>query len=59
MERHSLDDLLLFVSVARYQSLTQASERLNVPLATLSRKLKRLEINLNCRLFNRSAVVVN
>ncbi|HHF2921608.1 TPA: LysR family transcriptional regulator [Vibrio alginolyticus] len=55
MERHSLDDLLLFVSVARYQSLTQASERLNVPLATLSRKLKRLEINLNCRLFNRSA----
>ena len=55
MERHSLDDLLLFVSVARYQSLTQASERLNVPLATLSRKLKRLETNLNCRLFNRSA----
>ena len=55
MENHSLDDLLLFVSVARYQSLTQASEHLNIPLSTISRKLKRLETSLNCRLFNRSA----
>ncbi|CAK2774465.1 LysR family transcriptional regulator [Vibrio splendidus] len=55
MEAHSLDDLLLFVSVARYQSLTQASENLNIPLSTISRRLKRLEASLNCRLFNRSA----
>ncbi|AIW15832.1 LysR family transcriptional regulator [Vibrio tubiashii] len=55
MESHSLDDLYLFVSIARYRSLTQASEHLNIPLATLSRKLKKLETSLGCRLLNRSA----
>lgn len=55
MKDHSLDDLQLFVLATKYQSLTQASEYLSVPLATLSRRLKRLEVQLNCRLLNRSA----
>ncbi|QDO82372.1 LysR family transcriptional regulator [Shewanella psychropiezotolerans] len=55
MKSHSLDDLQLFILAAKYKSLTQASEHLSVPLATLSRRLKRLEVKLNCRLFNRSA----
>ncbi|UXI03914.1 LysR family transcriptional regulator [Photobacterium sp. TY1-4] len=55
MKGHSLDDLHLFVQATQYESLTQAAERLNIPLATLSRRLKRLESQLNCRLLNRSA----
>ncbi|EIZ1170307.1 LysR family transcriptional regulator [Vibrio vulnificus] len=55
MREHSLDDLQLFVFTSKYQNLTKASEHLNVPLATLSRKLKRLEEHLDCRLMNRNA----
>ncbi|NRD75660.1 LysR family transcriptional regulator [Shewanella sp. VB17] len=54
MKANSLDDLQLFVQATKYQSLTQASHRLEIPLATLSRRIKRLELQLNCRLLNRS-----
>lgn len=52
---YSLDDLRLFVLTARHSSLTQASKELDVPMATLSRRLKRLEAQLGCRLFERNA----
>ncbi|MDA0117552.1 LysR family transcriptional regulator [Vibrio sp. T11.5] len=53
MKEHSLDDLQLFVLSSKYRSLTQASEQLDVPLATLSRRLTKLENQLNCRLLDR------
>ncbi|WP_408900403.1 LysR family transcriptional regulator [Photobacterium piscicola] len=55
MKHHSLDDLQLFVFASKYRNLTEASEYLDVPLATLSRRIKRLEEQLGCRLINRSA----
>lgn len=55
MRGYSLDDLHLFVQTAQYQSLTQAADKICMPLATLSRRIKRLEEQLNCRLIDRSA----
>ena len=55
MRGHSLDDLHLFVLTAQYQSLTQAAAKIGMPLATLSRRIKKLEEQLNCRLIDRSA----
>ncbi|QUM84824.1 LysR family transcriptional regulator [Moritella sp. 28] len=55
MRNHSLDDLYLFVQISQYQNLTVAAKKLDIPLATLSRRLKRLEQQLNCRLIERSA----
>ncbi|GAB6260718.1 LysR family transcriptional regulator [Photobacterium sp. R1] len=52
---YSLDDMRLFVKAAACQSLTQAAEITGIPLATLSRRIKNLETQLQCRLLNRSA----
>ncbi|MDO6706884.1 LysR family transcriptional regulator [Photobacterium sp. 1_MG-2023] len=45
----------LFVKAAACTNLTQAAEITGVPLATLSRRIKHLEDQLQCRLLNRSA----
>jgi DNA-binding transcriptional LysR family regulator len=49
-----LNAVRIFVAVLQAGSLTQASERLNIPIATLSRKISELEKQLNRQLFNRS-----
>lgn len=50
----SLDDLVLFVEVARTGSLSQAGQRLGIPSATMSRRLSGLEKQLGVKLFIRS-----
>lgn len=50
-----LDDISLFVHIAQCQSLAAAANRLNVPAATVTRRLKRLEETLGVRLVHRSA----
>jgi len=47
----SLDDLLLFASVARHGTLTAAAEASGSSPATLSRKMKTLEDRMGRRLF--------
>ncbi len=55
MKSCSLDDLKLFIKAAECNSLTEASEVLEIPLATLSRRLKNLENCVNGRLIDRNA----
>ncbi|MBV8046778.1 MAG: LysR family transcriptional regulator [Paludibacterium sp.] len=50
----SLDDLRVFLAVARLRSFTQASERLAMPKTSVSRAVARLETQLGGRLFERS-----
>lgn len=50
----SLDDMALFVEVARAGNFSRACERLGVPNATLSRRIAAMERRLNVRLFERS-----
>ena len=49
----NLNSLSLFVSVVQDGSLSKASERLNVPIATISRQITELEKSLNIQLFDR------
>ncbi|OOS23994.1 transcriptional regulator [Moraxella porci DSM 25326] len=49
----NLNALSLFVSVVQDGSLSKASERLNVPIATISRQITELEKSLNIQLFDR------
>ena len=49
-----LNAVRIFVAVLQAGSLTQASERLNIPIATISRKISELEKQLNRQLFDRS-----
>jgi DNA-binding transcriptional LysR family regulator len=51
----SLDDLQLFHDVVQQGSLRAASSTLRVPIATLSRRLQKLERSLGARLLERSA----
>ncbi|NCB56222.1 MAG: LysR family transcriptional regulator [Gammaproteobacteria bacterium] len=48
-----LNAVRIFVAVLQAGSLTQASERLKIPIATLSRKISELEKQLNRQLFDR------
>jgi len=50
----SLNDIELFVEVARSQGFTRAGEALNMPASTISRRIARLEKSIGVRLFNRS-----
>lgn len=50
-----LDDLQLFVRIVDAGSLNAASRVLEMPAATLSRRLQALERRLGCRLLHRSA----
>jgi len=51
----SLDDLQLFHDVVQQGSLRAASNTLRIPIATLSRRLQKLERSLGARLLERSA----
>lgn len=48
------DDLRHFIAVARFESLTAASQRLGVDAATVGRRIARLEAALKSTLFVRS-----
>ncbi|MGB3290561.1 MAG: LysR family transcriptional regulator [Burkholderiaceae bacterium] len=50
----SLDDIALFVEVAKSRSFTRAAESLNMPASTLSRRISLLERYIGVRLLNRS-----
>lgn len=50
----SLDNIALFVEVARARSFTRAAESLNMPASTLSRRITELERQTGVRLLNRS-----
>ncbi|MCX7207795.1 MAG: LysR family transcriptional regulator [Proteobacteria bacterium] len=50
-----LDDLALFVCIVEAGSLSAAAKKMDLPPATLTRRLQKLEQKLGCRLLNRSA----
>ncbi|WP_028291924.1 LysR family transcriptional regulator [Oceanobacter kriegii] len=52
---YSLDDMRCFCAVARLGSYKLASDWLNVPHSTLSRRIAKLEQDLKLRLLNRDA----
>lgn len=49
-----LDNLTLFVAIVEAGSLNKAAKQCNIPAATLTRKLQRLEVQLGCQLLHRS-----
>lgn len=49
-----LDDIALFLEVARRKSITRTAEHLREPASTVSRRLRRLETELGMRLLNRT-----
>lgn len=50
-----LDDIVLFVHIVQHQGLAAAAQALDMPAATITRRLQRLENSLRCRLIYRSA----
>jgi DNA-binding transcriptional LysR family regulator len=50
-----LEAMSILLAVVETGSLSAAGRRLNVPLATVSRKVSELEAHLGARLFNRSS----
>ncbi|PSU42450.1 LysR family transcriptional regulator [Photobacterium frigidiphilum] len=54
-----IDDIALFVSVVKSESLKSAGELLNIPASTVSRRIKNLERSLGCLLINRSSHYFN
>lgn len=50
----SLNDIELFVEVARSHGFTRASEALDMPASTISRRISTLEKSIGVRLLNRS-----
>ena len=50
----SLDNIALFVEVAKTRSFTRAADSLNMPASTLSRRISELEKNIGVRLLKRS-----
>jgi DNA-binding transcriptional LysR family regulator len=51
----ALDDLQLFIAVARTRSFVAAARRLGVPTSTLSRRIAALETALGARLLQRTS----
>ncbi len=49
-----LDDIALFLEVARRKSITRAAEHMDEPASTVSRRLRRLETDLGFALLNRT-----
>src|SRR5205809_7618601 len=49
-----INDLLIFVGLAREASLTKASRALGLPKSTISRRLANLEERIGSRLINRT-----
>ncbi|ASI92002.1 LysR family transcriptional regulator [Vibrio mediterranei] len=54
MKRNNLDDLYIFHSVAKHESISMASESLGLSIATVSRRLVALEQELKVNLFDRT-----
>ncbi len=54
-EKIELKDIDLFVRIARTGSLSKTAQQFNIPKASLSHSLRRLEDSLNVELFIRSA----
>jgi len=52
---YSLDDLRCFCTIVKLGSFKSASNSLNMPLSTLSRRIRQLEKDLQLRLLNRDA----
>ena len=50
----SLDDIALFVEVAKRKNFSRAAESMDMPVSTLSRRISELERRLGVRLLNRS-----
>src|SRR3546814_12685976 len=50
----SLDDIALFVEVARRKNFSRAAESSGVPVSTLSRRISELERYIGVKLFRRS-----
>ena len=49
-----LNDMLIFAEVVRSGSITRAGERLDLPKATVSRRLSRLEMRLGTKLLHKT-----
>ncbi|MFT5707647.1 MAG: LysR family transcriptional regulator AphB [Oceanospirillaceae bacterium] len=49
------DNIVLFVHIVQQQSLGAAANKLNLPAATVTRRLKRLEVQVGRQLIHRSA----
>ncbi|MBV8651765.1 MAG: LysR family transcriptional regulator, partial [Alphaproteobacteria bacterium] len=49
-----LQDMVFFVEVARVLNFTRASEKSGIPIATLSRRVARMEKRVGVRLFQRT-----
>jgi LysR family transcriptional regulator, transcriptional activator AphB len=54
----ALDDLAVFVHVARLESFAEASRRLRIPTSTVSRSIARLEESLGVSLLRRTSRAV-
>ncbi|MTI09821.1 LysR family transcriptional regulator [Curvivirga aplysinae] len=50
-----LNDIALFIHIVEQRSLAAAGKSLNLPPATVTRRLKKLEETLQCQLIHRSA----
>ncbi|MGY8869059.1 MAG: LysR family transcriptional regulator [Pseudomonadales bacterium] len=49
------DDIALFVHIVQHRGLAAAAQQLDIPAATMTRKLQKLERSLGCQLVHRSA----
>jgi DNA-binding transcriptional LysR family regulator len=54
MSAVQLDDIALFVEVAKARSFRRAAETLGIPNSTLSRRIASLERAIGLRLFHRT-----
>ena len=50
-----LDDIVLFIHIVQQQGLAPAARELDMPVATVTRRLQRLENSVRCRLIHRTA----
>lgn len=53
--RYSLDDLFYFCTIAKFGSFKKAAKELGIPLSTLSRRINKLEDEIQIRLLNRDS----
>src|SRR6201984_1811929 len=50
----NLDDILIFVKVAQFESISRAARSLGMPISTVSRRLSVLEADLGVSLLRRT-----
>ena len=51
-----LDDIALFIHIVQKQGLAPTAKALDIPAATVTRRLQRLENTLRCQLIHQMAV---